>query len=82
MSESELALMCRILGRPPGDRQVWVDGTAAAYLAALEANDRPEWSRIRRLAAADADLAQALDDTLDSIIEEWQAARAVGPAWG
>ena len=52
------------------DRRFWVDLTAADYLDALERRDRPEWSRIRSLAADAPDLAAALDETLDGLIEE------------
>ena len=60
----------------PRDRRLWVDLAAADYLTALEARDRPAWSRIRALAAGDADLAAALDETLDGLIEEAEARAA------
>ena len=76
MTESARRLHhAQLAAMAPRDRRLWVDLTAAAYLTALEARDAPEWQRIRSLAAGDADLTAALDETLDALTEEYEAAR-------
>ena len=63
----------------PRDRRLWIDLTAAEYLAALEGEDFAAQERLWALAAADPELEAAFHEIHDGIIEEAQDA-AVNPA--